>query len=120
MDCNSIEIRNSRLENRENEDQAGQEERSGRLDHRESSWMTWLPRVALLVCILTLVAIAIVHHRQLSLKVEAILTWVKDNKEAGPPLIALTYLLWTMLMLPGFLVGIGAGWTFQQAYGDTV
>ena len=38
---------------------------------------------------------------------------------AGPLILSLVYMISTVFLVPGSVLTLGAGWAFQQAYGNT-
>ena len=69
--------------------------------------------------LLILVVLAVVFRHAVSSAMQSFLGWVQDHRVLGPLLLVLVYIICTVLLVPGSILTLGAGWAFQQAYNST-
>ena len=80
------------------------------------TYKDWL-KVAFLVFLLSFVVVAIVYNDVTTDVFEGFLNWMEDNPILGGFVYIFVYTATTVLVIPGSLLTLGAGFVYFQLYG---
>lgn len=85
---------------------------------KKCNWVGWIIRIAVIVFLISLAIWAIVDSSRLTGIFEDFIDWMQDNPVLAPFVFIVVYVFATIFFLPGLILTLGAGFAFNEAYGN--
>lgn len=85
---------------------------------RGCDWLGWSIRIVIILALVSIAIWAIVDRNRLTGVFEGFIDWLRDNPVLAPFVLIFAYIIATILFLPGLILTLGAGFAFNQAYGN--
>lgn len=82
------------------------------------NWVGWIIRIVIILCLAGLAIWVIVDSSRLTGVFEDFIDWMEDNPILAPFVFILVYIFATIFFLPGLILTLGAGFAFNEAYGN--
>lgn len=118
---NQPEMSDERMNNQEsaveniNNTKMGEEEEQ---EKKGCNWVGWIIRITIILCLLGLAVWVIVDSSRFTGILEDFIDWMEDNPILAPFVFIIVYTLATIFFFPGLILTLGAGFAFNEAYGN--
>lgn len=125
IESDHIELKDENAINTQNQQMNENDENSKENDNLEEApkpkkcnWKGWIIRILIVLVLAGIALWAILDTKRLSRGFEAFIDFLRDNPILAPFILILAYIVATILFLPGLILTLGAGFAFNQAYGN--
>ena len=85
---------------------------------KKCDWVGWIIRIVIVLCLIGIAVWAIVDNERVSDGFEEFIDFLRDNPILAPFILIVVYAIATVLFLPGLILTLGAGFAFNEAYGN--
>lgn len=109
--------RNSQ-ENVENLDQVEAAEEEEQAPPKKCDWVGWIIRIAIVLALIGFIVWIIVDSKRVTDGFESFIDFLRDNPILAPFILIVVYAIATVVFLPGLILTLGAGFAFNEAYGN--
>ena len=73
----------------------------------------WIIRGVIILIIAIVILLIIIYKENVNVFLTNFITWVRNNPVAGPFVLAVVYIVCTILFIPGSILTLGAGLAFN-------
>ena len=115
----NVELRNleNEINNNSNNDETKEEDDEDE-GPKKCNWFGWIIRIFIILCLAGLAVWAIIDSDRLTGIFEDFIDWMQDNPILAPFVFICVYVFATIFFLPGLILTLGAGFAFNEAYGN--
>jgi hypothetical protein len=106
------DIEDNRSHSHEEAEREEEEEKKG------CNWSGWIIRIIIVLVLVGIALWVIFDSKRLTGFFEDFIEWLKDNPVLAPFVLVLAYIVATIFFFPGLILTLGAGFAFNQAYGN--
>ena len=82
------------------------------------NWAGWIIRITIVLVLLSLAIWIILDSSRLTGIFKDFINWMKNNPFLAPFALIFVYIFATIFFLPGLILTLGAGFAFNEAYGN--
>lgn len=102
----------------ENLDQIQPAEVKEEEEPKKCDWVGWIIRIAIVVLLIGFIIWIIVDSKRVTDGFESFIDFLRDNPVLAPFILIMVYAIATIVFLPGLILTLGAGFAFNEAYGN--
>ncbi|CAI2367132.1 unnamed protein product [Moneuplotes crassus] len=115
---NDENVKSHRSGEEDNKDENDSNKEEEEQENKGCNWCSWIFRIAIILLLIGLAVWVIVDSSRLTGVFEDFIDWMEDNPILAPFVFIVVYILATIFFLPGLILTLGAGFAFNEAYGN--